>query len=66
MVQYDKYQARMPHDKYVDSDYQPRYDELPTHETYNDARRYNDAPQKAASTALEKEVLKTPQERWSN
>jgi hypothetical protein len=60
MVQYDKDQARMPHDQYVDSNYQPRYDELPTHEAYNDAPH---APQKAACTALEKEVLKTPQDR---
>jgi hypothetical protein len=49
MVQYHMHQARIPHDKYVDSGYQPIHDELPTHETYNDA-------QKAACTALEKEA----------
>jgi hypothetical protein len=56
MVQYAKYQARIPHGKYVDNHYQPPYDEVPTHETHNDA-------QKAACTALEKEVEKTPEER---
>jgi hypothetical protein len=62
MVQYDQYQNRIPRGTYVDSGYQPTYDELPEHETYNDAPH---SPQKAASTASEKEVEKTPQERSS-
>ena len=66
MVQYDQYQKRIPRGTYIDSGYQPTYNQLPAHETYNDAQRYNDAPQKAACTALEKEVQNTPQERWSN
>jgi hypothetical protein len=62
MVQYDQYQKRIPRGTYVDSGYQPTYDELPAHETYNDAPH---APQKAASTPLEREVEKIPQERSS-
>jgi hypothetical protein len=57
MARYDQYQNRIPPGTYVDNDYQPPYDELPTHERYNDGPH---APQKAASTALEKEVEKTP------
>jgi hypothetical protein len=60
MVQYDQYQKRIPRGTYIVNGYQPIYDELPAHETYNDAPH---APQKAASTVLEKEVEKTPQER---
>jgi hypothetical protein len=63
MVQYDQYQKRIPRGTYIDSGYQPTYDQLPAHETYNDAPHAPHAPQKAASTALEKEVEKTPQER---
>ena len=44
MVQYDQYQKRIPRGTYIDSGYQPTYDELPTHETYNDAPH---APQKS-------------------
>jgi hypothetical protein len=38
MVKHDKHQARIPRGKYVDNAYQPPYDELPTHERYNDAQ----------------------------
>ena len=63
MVQYDKHQNRIPRGEYVDSAYQPAYEELPAHEAYNDAQKAAPTTLGAASTALEKEVEKTPDER---
>ena len=48
MVEYDKHQASIPHDRYVANGYQPPYDELPTQE------KYNHAQQKAAFAAFRK------------
>jgi hypothetical protein len=57
MVKYDKHMMTIPRSEYVANGYKPPYDELPTHNLYNDEER------KKAVDALRKEASKTPQER---